>query len=626
MDDMNDITERLHHERDAIATTDADDGLRNVRHIVRRRRRRSAIVGVAAAGALLVVGIAALGLVDDDSPGTIVSATLPPPPSITFGADTVPPPVDDPETGSDVEPRMLQPIVGSANGSELLDVTDGLRAVAVDNMFFDFEVPWDGGFLVGTSGYSSEPWRAFFSADGRTWEPRDLRPGVSNSGRDIVAIDGRLVILSSPYEYSGAIPMIASTTDLETWTLEELPVTAPENLPAAVQFVGGATELAVNDDGWAAIVHDQLRFDAGELASQRLGRPVTGYSQAESDDGISVLPDPEEAGGSREELLITWDELEADVGADIVEAVRNPSPPTVWLGTWGGAAPIRYDIPTALDGSSLERMMAVRDGFVAIRSQHEFRPDGPPRVTEELVAELVGDDGEVVWTVLDPPIAESVVSVFPLDGDVGVFAETADSTLRVYRVDTTAQTWTPIEIPGLPTSARDIRTTETGVVLLDAAPELEFDTGPTTSTLEKNGLRYTSTFDAPMSSYELTSIETGEVLVSESINLLEVEGSFELAFEHLAGGLGSTTISDPETGEVLIEFSADEILARMTPGVASPNEPWIVATSDGLAWFVGEEPPASPDARFSVQSLAAVSGTRLLMMTDPGDWYLVDLG
>lgn len=82
------------------------------------------------------------------------------------------------------------------------------------------------------------------------------------------------------------------------------------------------------------------------------------------------------------------------------------------------------------------------------------------------------------------------------------------------------------------------------------------------------------------------------------------------------GSRSNSCVSDP-TGL--------EVARAITPGVETPNELWTVATADGLAWFVAAVPPTSPDARFVVQPLGAVSGTRLLTMTSTGDWHLVDL-
>ena len=639
MTDMNEITERLHLERDAIATSDVEGGLRRVRGIARRRRQRNSLVGVAAAGGLLVAGVGAVGLIGSSRAEVVVTDTAP---AVTTDAEapatpeTSTPPITTaaPGTGvattpepTPVVPNVSETVVGTAVDSDLSDVTSELRAVAGDDLSDGWQVPWNEGFLIGGQSSQSDGSAAFFSPDGRTWEEIALEPGINGPSQyGVTVADGRLVMLGTVGDWPRLTPVVASTTDLTTWTIEEIPVTPPpSDLPPTVDAWVWPGWIAATADGWIATVYNSLEVNTSEVASQRLGRPVNGGSIASSDEGFLLTVEPEIVGGESEEVWIAWTELEEELGSELADEIRERDPNEIWTSTWADTTPLRIDGPDDLDWvNSVKPPIAFENGLAAVRTTQEFPDDGPPVYTSELFANP--DDGG--WVVLDAPIPERVEYAFPVDGDLGVVAKANDGTISIYRVDVDTETWTPVDVPRLPERARYIQTSSTSVFDLDAAPPDDFENRPSTQVFDQNGLRLTWIYDSYISSYEVTSLETGDAVVAESIDIREVDGSFDLAFDHLTGGLAlDVTITDPETGDVLMNITAEEMAAAnpQEPYYGPDPEPWIVATDDGITWFVYEVPPSDPDRGTSYAEAMTVSGGRLLYRSDAREWFVVDL-
>lgn len=645
MTDIDEITERLHRERDALPVTATDDGLRVVRRLVRRRKRQQTLIGVAAAGGLLVAGVGVVGAIDSRDRDTVVTDTSP---AATMADDSERGPETSAAPTTDVvvdttagtttttssvaadptpsAPSVAAPVVGRAVDADLLDVTADLAA-GVGDFFLDWQVPWNDGFLIGGQISGSDESAAFFSPDGRTWEPVRFDADIGQPARDGIAVaNDRLAMVGTRGDPSQPTLFVAGTTDLSNWTVDDIPVEmSPADLPTIVEAITWPPKISANDHGWIVTVDRSLMLDSVELVKQRTGRTVSSLSESWSDEGILITIDPDAEGTESEEVWIPWSEIEAEIGVELTDAVHNGTPVEVWSGSWDGDAPMRVEDPDAVEHlNSYEPLIAVDKGFVALRTTREFPDDAPPVESSVLFASL---DGRV-WSELDVPFPDHVAYGFPLDGDLGVVVRADDGTISIHRVDVETETWTPIEVPGLPQTMSYVQTSATAALEVDAAPPYIVENGPSTTTFEQNGLRLVWTYDSYISSYEVTSIDTGEAVVAESIDIREVEGSFDLAFEHLTGGLSlDTTITDPATGEVLMNITVEEMEAAnpREPDFGPDPEPWIVATDDGTSWFVYEVPSADPDQdRFYEESMV-VSGGRLLYRSASDEWFVVDL-
>ena len=307
MTDITELTERLHLERDALTIGDADAGLRNVRRIVRRRRRQHSLVGAAAVGGLLAAGVGVASLIGSDTKQVIVTDTAP---AVTTGAEAASTPATSAPPATIATPGTTEPsstatstpeptpavpsvgaaVVGRSVDADLVDVTAELRASAGD-FFLNWQVPWNDGFLIGGQISGTDAWASFFSPDGRTWEPVELEPGFDGVAQDGVTVaEGRLVMLSARPEGESWTPVVASTTDLSNWTVEDIPIETPwADLPTTVEAFTWPQTIAANADGWIAVIENSMMLDSRELVQQRTGRTATSLSEARSEPALGSV-------------------------------------------------------------------------------------------------------------------------------------------------------------------------------------------------------------------------------------------------------------------------------------------------------------------------------------------------
>ena len=635
MTDMTEITERIRAERDELPTSNVDSGLQHVRRIVRRRRRQSVLIGVAATAGLVVVGVGAVGLTTTDKRDTVVTDTAPDmtddvetptsSPTVPSPQTTLPPsdgdPVDDAPTGA----SLADTLITTSLDADPDEVTDQLRSVAGEEFFTEWQVPWNGGFLLG--GYAGDgTTQTYFSPDGKRWEATTFAMDVDwwAAGGTVVAGD-RLVMTGYRQDGPNAIPAVASSTDLSTWVVDDIPTELPPpDVPTGVIPITAPQTVAANADGWIATVVKMVNFDAVALLTEITGVVANGYSSAWSDEGVLIAIDPDGNGESADEIFLSWDDIEAEIGAEWVGALNEGESTEIWVGSWDGRPPVQVSgpaDPTVIAG--YQPPVAVDGGFVLALTPQDSSDGTRPFASVELVTTTHGDG----WSPLEPPFDSAVTGAFPLGGNLGVVAKANDGVISVYRVDVATETWTPLHIPALPTAPRFVTPSGSPALTIDAARSRDL-LSATTSTFEQDGLRLTWAYEAFVSSYEVTSLETGDTVVAESIDLRDVEGSLELAFEHLTGGVTmAVSITDPVNGEVLMEIPLGQVEAAtpLHPYVDESPQPWVAATTDGDSWFVYELPPADPNQEIFFAGDATVSGERLLFRTEAREFFVVDL-
>lgn len=467
-----------------------------------------------------------------------------------------------------------------------------------------------------------------FSADGETWEPLDIELPF-DMGRPVhVASTGdRLAILTMPWRNAVPLlesPMVWNTTDLVEWTSQAVPVSDPfANTSAeANQYISAyvqAEQLVAGDAGWGVETTTFFNIDAGVLAAERTERSIGGYGVQVADGQVRI--DINEIGRADEEIVIDL----ADLGFTPQEAVllERSDVLEVWTGGWdqGEAQPLA-DFSLYYYGG-----VAAFDGGLATWTATAVGVTDP--TTGSTRSFRIPDDRYSVSTVVG------------LDDQLIVYANDTNGVAAVYGFDPQASTWTPLDISELPpnmTTGSD----STGSIL-----RLTSRTAPPTvgtrSMFEQGDLRYTSITNPPTVSYEVSRISTGEVIVSESVDIREVGYSANQQFEFQTTTRGYTniTVVDPATGESLIEMDSEDLQVlweSLTQVDGSPMPEWglddfeprdtwlMVPSADGWLLRDLEEPPLDEDGtrRQPYKPVAARSGDLVLVQTSTG-WQLYDL-
>lgn len=113
---------------------------------------------------------------------------------------------------------------------------------------------------------------ARFTTDGITWEPVEmtLPPGATYTS-GVAAVGDRLTIVYSVQDNGGVFAgtdrfTVATTTDLTTWTTQEVVVPPPPvDLPVGIRRNVSPQGLAVTESGWAVTVFDSVQPDPVEM-------------------------------------------------------------------------------------------------------------------------------------------------------------------------------------------------------------------------------------------------------------------------------------------------------------------------------------------------------------------------
>lgn len=472
-----------------------------------------------------------------------------------------------------------------------------------------------------------------FTVDGTTWEPVEmtLPPGATSMYGAVVAGDRLAVAYSdSQSPMVGAAPntvWVASTTDLIEWTTQEimLPPTSVE-LPPGVMRSVNANGLAANGNGWVLTVVDSIDVDIFSLIPEETRAEFetatnnSGFSLSQDDNGVTIVygtdgyddsdaavagegsttvitepattnatnSDSTVAGDGPTTIVYTWDEL--GVSPDVIPYLSsNEYVPQTWAATWDGQ-PVRSDNP-----SDFGTLIATSAGFLRWDSALWFSADG------------------ISWTSKPLPEPEGYISGgFAVDGGVILISVGEDGAATLYRLDETGGAPEALDVPGLPTTIQ-AWTSSRSAVLFDGAVQPM----PTeTLVVEADGYR----LEAPPSTgvYRLIDVATGEEVVSDNLR-----GATSMASSPFQFGPDGITVTDPETGEVIVtipnaayEAAMQEIYGGFQEVEYNP-EIWLLGSLDGER-FVIERVDGEP------RSGVAVNNGRALVQA--GDrWVTVDL-
>ncbi len=234
-----------------------------------------------------------------------------------------------------------------------------------------------------------------FTVDGETWEPREMvLPPDATSFSGAAAVGDRLAVVYSVIDPLTGMPVggrvvVATTTDLSTWTTQEIVLPSPGELPEGVNWSVFAQGLVANESGWVVPVYSSVDVDAYSLVPEDVRSELDdsrGLSVGTSNDGITIESGFDENGNNpASSVSYTWEELGVD--PDLAALISQQSfTPTMWTSSWEGT-PLATDAPVAQGP-----MVATPAGFVTWNDQTWFSPDG------------------VTWTASPLPIGASWVN------------------------------------------------------------------------------------------------------------------------------------------------------------------------------------------------------------------------
>ncbi len=208
------------------------------------------------------------------------------------------------------------------------------------------------------------------------------------------AVGDRLVVVYSVIDPltgmpSGGRVVVATTTDLSTWTTQEIVLPSPGELPEGVNWSVFAQGLVANETGWVVPVYSSVDIDAYSLVPEDVRAGIDdsrGLSVGTNSDGITIESDFDENGGDPAiSAFYTWEDL--GVAPEVGQLLSDQNfTPTLWTASWEGT-PAPTDAPAAQGP-----MVATPAGFVLWNDQTWFSPDG------------------ITWTASPLPVGASWVS------------------------------------------------------------------------------------------------------------------------------------------------------------------------------------------------------------------------
>jgi hypothetical protein len=502
-------------------------------------------------------------------------------------------------------PQEVIDLFGGDLPATIAEATDQLSAAGlldvVSTIILDNPAAYDAIYGAPTEAPTLE---VRYTVDGRSWEAREFTPPADATYlSSVTAVGDRLAVVYSLLDPLTGAPLdgtitVATTTDLTTWTTQDIEVPSPGELPAGIDWSVFAQGLVANDSGWMLSVYSSVDVDPLSLlpgdvrdeidASNGLG---TSFDSA----GITVEYDFDETGSNPgQTLTFGWDEL--GIAPEFAQLLGDQDySPTYWSASWDGV-PVPTDAPIGAGP-----LAATPAGFVLWNDQTWFSTDG------------------VVWA--SAPLPDGVASVggaFAIDGGLILLASSERGEPLVVRVDERGGNASTLDlelgVSGSLSSTTPFAGTATNATIVVADPPVSPEDQ---LTVELDGYRLTQVGFGGI--FEVTEVATGEVVVSEGLSFGDDEGSIRLDDDGSA-----ITVLDPATGEVLVVFT-EEVLqaseeAYFDDGGGEYDPDFVLIGSvDGERFLVDEI-----DDAFDGPTSVATNGDRLLLQS-AGDWSLYEL-
>jgi hypothetical protein len=274
--------------------------------------------------------------------------------------------------------------------------------------------------------------------------------------------------------------------------------------------------------------------------------------------------------------------------------------PQLWSGTWDGD-------PTLIESGGLSWLLvATSEGFLDLGPSARFSPDGQ------------------TWTEGDPLGPNmSFQAAAPLGDDVLAVTSGSYGNSSILLLDATGTTIDEVEIAELGDHFLAWGGLASPAFIVESITP---DALERTIVVEHEGFELTQEFGA-ITAYQLVDLTTGDVVAEESVDLQVTEIGEDGPFEHLTTDERSVTITDPDTGETIVEIP-QSVVGRawqdLEQDVEQPDH-WLVATTDGETWLV-EQLDSGESDEFSPPILTAINGSTVLTGTigwEPslGTWH-----
>jgi hypothetical protein len=359
-------------------------------------------------------------------------------------------------------------------------------------------------------------------------------------------------------------PLIATTNDLVTWTVQEIEIPPPPiELPDYVDRFVGAQGMVANESGWVVSIYENIEVNVEALLPADVFDPASdggfGYGYGFSEIGLEV--DVDSDGGEPEQLTYTWEEL--GIPPDLAKLlIDGQGGGQLWTASWDGT-PVRSNLDGWFGGPTI----ATESGFLSLGEQNLFSEDG------------------VSWVASSLP--DSVFANDSMAFEGGVILVTTDETgvSALYRVDSRGQSAELLNIPGLPDTLQGGGFLGSGssAIVFDAnTPEINTDP----VVIQADGYELSMSPDS--SAYELRDA-SGEIVLSEVV----YSGGDSSDDTNFVADADGWSFTDPETGEVLVFFPSEVVIAAHEELTGPPPEEydpdfWVLATTDGGRFIVDD--------------------------------------
>jgi len=445
---------------------------------------------------------------------------------------------------------------------------------------------------------------AAWSADGDAWTTRELQaPAGLGNPVTLSVYDDRLTVAGMVQPTDDPAPgivTVASTTDLETWTTRRIEIDVPTNLPEEVMVGIGPSSAAANDDIWAVDVWVDLHVDPFQFLPPDVQEQMMDGDSGLGLDGEGVTV--ETIGDDGEVTVIeryTW----ADLGVpdDIVSVMTGgASRAERWSGTWDDPTMTSSPTPEFMSG----RLVATSAGILSTGQRVTFTSDGRR------------------WTEITTPVPNlQIQSAVTLGDEVVMLASTPYGASSVYMVTADGSTWTEVEVPGLHGAFSSWAETFSPAFLIDV-------NSPVAQTqmvvVEHDGFELTQEFDAVIA-YQLVDLSTGEVVAEESVDQRTTWVTVDGPFEYLTDDASGVTISDPDTGEAIVQIP-QQVMMEAWDDLNDPEQPYIpdtqiLATSDGATWLLEDLDDGDDEQEWAPPRIVAANGDTVLVATTSWEPY-----
>jgi hypothetical protein len=497
--------------------------------------------------------------------------------------------------------------------------------------------------VVAGGTYRSE---ASVSADGETWTVLgDFTFPRGSEYVNLAQSDGEhLVVVEQVWSEDGtAGTIVVSTTDnLVDWTSVTVPV-SPAGVPDYVRSDAYPNTLALGTDGWYLTVYTSAWLDLSRLVPAEIqsdfpdgyrvwadvdGLHVDTYEEWVYEASASVVPAPTVDPGdeppvvSDESRLLPWSELGITFADYERYTTEEAGGAAAFIGAWDGA--VATAAPPA--GGDCCSVLGTDSGFIAQSWGGWEEPGDSGGQTLRF-----STDGKE-WAEIDgPPGGESLNSLAAVAGGViGV-----DGAGTIWRASASGRGWVTVDIPGLPDSSNLWFAQQGGrgvASVIDVAVydyDYESLQVPYVMTIEQDGFEIRSETAADGSAtLVVTERSTGTVVIDETFDpLLSVIPDFLSS----ATEVGNSVALLDSDGEVVVTVSMETLGEATSRALAEAQaeigwvEPeydytpdfWLVATADGIEWYVEDLFDGAPDTGFGP---AAVNGDTVVIRRWEGGW------